>query len=476
MIVQSIAEKTVAEVLKESHASRADLVEIRLDALRHIPSSQSISAILGGCTKPVIMTFRPRVGVSDNERFRALSFAIQLGVPYVDVEDDAPYLSPILLHRSTTQIILSYHDCKKTPALRVLQKRLALMKKAGCNVIKIVTQAQKLSDTLIIRDLLQHHSSSFLVAFCMGEKGISSRILYRQFGSAWTYGCGRVPVAPGQIPVLEMIDVYRVRRIGKRTKVYGVVGNPVRYSKGKYLHNRLFLSHRLNAVYLPFLCDSVSEAAAFAKSLPVHGLSVTMPFKESMLSVCSTLSPESKRSGVVNTMIGKNKHFVGYNTDVVALLGRLQEEKLPDSFSVLVLGAGGAARASIVALLELDAMVSVLNRDSQKATLLARRFRCVVVSRVPKTHYDVVINATSVGMSPHDKISPLTPLQLRSLSPTLVVDWVHTPKMTHFMSIAKAQGIKVIGGMELFLLQAVEQYQLFVGKKISCETAEKCLE
>jgi 3-dehydroquinate dehydratase/shikimate dehydrogenase len=293
------------------------------------------------------------------------------------------------------------------------------------------------------------------------------RILGPKFGAFLVFaslGAGRES-APGQVLLRDLLDLYRFRSIGPATTVYGVVANPVAHSMSPAIHNAAFAHGGINAVYLPFRVDDAAEFVPAYRELPVSGYSVTIPHKEAVLPLLDEVQPLARRIGAVNTIVERNGRLVGSNTDwtaaVRAIAGGLPPGTGLAGQRVLLIGAGGAARAIAFGLVERGCRLTLANRTKERAVRLAADVGCpwVDLADVAAVPYDLFVNGTSLGMHPD---VDATPLAARLLRPgTLVFDTVYNPIETRLLREAAAAGCRTVNGLEMFVNQAVEQFELW---------------
>lgn len=466
MVCVSVAPKNMKEArIQLLEAGKlADVVEIRVENIIDL----DIKKLLKEPRPKVIIANRQSVptpsGSKDNQ-IALLYEAIEAGAEYVDIDLKAGKMAISYLMRfaakTRTQVIISYHYFSKTPYY--IMHPYLRMKAAHPHISKLVTYATDISDCIRIFNILQKAKGehSLLAAFCMGEKGEISRILAPRFGGYLTYASldeGNA-TAPGQISVDKLINVYNYHSINNQTKIFGLVGKPVSHSRGIYIHNEFFKKNNLNAVYVNFLVDDFRKYyRTFSKY--IHGMSITIPHKETAAKILKKLSPEAKATKSVNTIIKTNHRITGYNTDAVAAI-QILNKKLKNK-SVAVLGTGGTARSAIYAAKSTGAIITVFGRNLKKAKRLSREFDCGFSSfeemeKIKKM--DVIINTTPVGMAPDINSSPI-PQEILNRK-ILVVDFVYTPPITKLLKDARNCGCKIIPGTKIFKVQAKLQQELF---------------
>jgi 3-dehydroquinate dehydratase / shikimate dehydrogenase len=200
------------------------------------------------------------------------------------------------------------------------------------------------------------------------------------------------------------------------------------------------------------------------REIPIHGLSITMPYKEAILPFLDNTDSHTTKIGACNTVVrAQDGKLYGFNTDTSGVVRPLERRlsTLQDA-KILVLGAGGAARAAVFGLAERGAEVFILNRSAEAAKKLARRAHARTLKRADlKKHvFDVIINATPVGMGNTRE----TPLQEKEINARYVFDMIYDPLETHFLQLAKQRGAQIIPGIEMFVHQAARQFEIWTGK------------
>ncbi len=404
------------------------------------------------------------------EELAHLTTAAQSGFHILDLElESAEALQPAQLTRlrATAALLISHHNFTSTEDLEAIYIRIAAFIP---DFFKIVSTATTLADNLTLRRLLERHGDEArVVAIAMNEPGIPSRILGPRWGAAFTFASASQgeETAPGQIDARTLRDLYRLDRIDPATKLYGVAGNPVRSSLSPLMLNTAFRHESINAIYLPLQTYTLPDLLHLAHELPLSGLSVTMPFKQQILPHLESLDPLAARIGACNTVVrSPDGKLHGFNTDVAGIVGPLEKRMPLSGTRVLVLGAGGAARAAVFGLSEKDAEVLILNRNPETAQQLAQQDGATVLHReaILETTVDIIVNATPVGMTGQITGSPLEAHELAALTPKLIFDLVYNPLETPLLRLASEQSIPTITGIEMFVHQGARQFELWTGK------------
>jgi 3-dehydroquinate dehydratase/shikimate dehydrogenase len=369
--------------------------------------------------------------------------------------------------RGRAGLILSFHDFRAT---RNLDKTLEKMLKVPADFYKVVTTATTLSDNVSMMKFLQTQSATHaLIGLCMGEQGIISRVLSVRAGSAFTFGAvsADLKTAPGQVSAGDLRSIYRIDQVDAATRVYGVAGDPIEHSLSPVIMNTALRRENVNGVYLPLHAKTLKDLIDCVRGIPLHGLSITMPYKQAILPYLDNTDAYTTRIGACNTVVrGQEGKLYGFNTDAAGVVRPLEQRLSIENAKVLVLGAGGAARAAVFGLKERGAELWILNRTAVKAQKLARQAKAHAIKRADlrKIAFDVIINATPVGMG-NTRDRPLAcPLKDEEIQARVVFDMVYDPVETHLLQVARAKGIAVIPGVEMFVQQAARQFEIWTGK------------
>jgi shikimate dehydrogenase len=257
--------------------------------------------------------------------------------------------------------------------------------------------------------------------------------------------------------------------IDGRTRVYGILGRPVAHSLSPAMHNAAFAHLGLKAVYVPFEVADLPQAVAGLRGLRIAGVSVTIPFKEEILPLLDEVVGPAARMGAVNTVVNQDGRLVGHNTDWLGAVTALKEHIVLEDRRVLILGAGGAARAIVYGLRAEGARVSLTDVEWPKAERLARELGAEALT--PKEAEDcpaeILINATPVGMEPRTGEIPFPPEALGRFR--LVMDIVYRPLQTRLLTEATARGCEVVDGLRMLIHQGAAQFSLWTGRPAPVE-------
>jgi 3-dehydroquinate dehydratase/shikimate dehydrogenase len=358
------------------------------------------------------------------------------------------------------RVMLSLHDFERTPDL---PRSMNPPAHVGVDAVKIAAEARSIQDS--VRLLRLARNSRNLIAVPMGEIGLPARILALREGSALTYAPVATATAPGQVSLDEMKHLYRAHLLTRRTRVYGVIGDPVGHSLSPILHNTGFMARHVDAVYLPFLVHELRDFLAAVPEFGVRGFSVTHPHKQAILKYLKECDALAAEIGAVNTVVvRRDGSLFGSNTDYLGVLRALEKKLRIKGSRILIFGAGGASRAAAFALVRAGADVAICARREKAAKVLARAFGGEVVPRsaLRREFFDVILNATPVGMHPHDSVSPLAP---NDLNCQLVMDLITRPERTQLLKLAARKDLATVPGVEMLLAQGYAQWELWTGKR-----------
>ncbi|SLM27474.1 Shikimate dehydrogenase [Desulfamplus magnetovallimortis] len=300
------------------------------------------------------------------------------------------------------------------------------------------------------------------------------------------------------------------KRIFASTSLYGVMGNPVAHSMGPLIHNTMFQKMDVDAVYLAFEIKDIKKGLDAVRTLGIKGVSVTIPFKESILPFLDEMDPVALKIGAVNTILNRDGYLLGYNTDCDGAVEPLKIATSIINKNVFIFGAGGAARAVAFGIAREGGKISIINRDETKGKKLAEEIngRFFAFNDFTKSLYlfdsaDIIINCTSLGMTPHIETTPVPdeffvrygmetftmdgrvlPVSTKGFEKTsgdtgdicsrksnlknmTVMDIVYNPLTTRLLGNARENGCTVVDGLSMFVHQAAAQFELFTGNRPS---------
>lgn len=251
--------------------------------------------------------------------------------------------------------------------------------------------------------------------------------------------------------------------INGASELYGIIGDPVSHSLSPAMHNAAFAELGLNKVYVPLPTKNVKDALIGLKALGFKGVSVTIPHKQEVIPHLDSIDPVAKKIGAVNTLLFKDNCIYGANTDWLGANRALEEKTKLRGKKVLLLGAGGSARALGFGLLEAGAEVCIANRTADKGKLLADLLQCsyTALPNLENSNADILINTTSVGMTPNTDATPFPQEGLKHFS--VVMDIVYAPQKTRLLREAEEKGCQIINGLAMLLFQGAAQFELWTG-------------
>ncbi|MCD4831986.1 MAG: shikimate dehydrogenase [Anaerohalosphaeraceae bacterium] len=476
---------------------KAEMLELRLDCLGGLDIEMAVELIRTAKKSelPILTTCRDEAeggknGYDENLRKNVLAQAIDAGVDFVDCEfenfcrkDFAEPVKKALAENPKTKLILSAHNFKsKFQNARKLHSEITALF-PDC-IAKLAYKAENINDCFEAFDILSENKNSIVI--CMGQAGIISRVIAKKLGTVLTFASldENSATADGQISIEKMKKLCRFDSIDEATELYGIIADPVGHSIGPAVHNHCFAAEKMNRLYLPLLVEGGQRKfGEFLDNvlkrpwLGFKGFSVTLPHKTNALEYVTKsgnyIEPLAEKIGAVNTLvIGCNDRISAYNTDYAGALDALTGamgigRKHLKKVGCAVIGAGGAGRAIVAGLADAGAKVTIYNRTEKKAQNLALEFGCrhAPIADVKNTDAKIIINCTSIGMSPNVNASPVPK---ETIKPDMVVfDTVYNPAETLLLAEAKEIGAKTVGGSEMFIGQAAEQFKHFTQK--SCD-------
>jgi len=448
---------------------RGEAIEFRLDLFDDL---SHVSKLKGLCSLPVIFTLRKKsqggaFEGNEREREEKLIELLALNPDYVDLEYDCDptFVQKVRKMFPDVAIICSFHDFEKTPEnLGIIFEKISNMRAA---IYKMATFANSSLDSLRMLTFIQSQrkNEKNVAGMCMGMNGEITRILAPIVDNLLTYASlsSEQETAPGQVSLDILEKIYHTSRLNRQTAIYALIGDPVDKSIGHLAHNHFFEKLKLDAVYVKIAIKSgeVSEFFHLIKQLPFKGFSVTMPLKEEVSAHLDSVAPKAKSMGAINTLVLTEGKWEGFNTDAEGALDAIETKGKVSGKKIVILGAGGAARALAFESMQRGGEVLIINRTKAKAERIAKQLGCEGVSleEWQMLPFDILMNTTPVGMEAQSSESLITEDSIPS--DATVFDAVIKPKETYLLNIAKNKGCQVVYGYEMFARQAIKQFKLW---------------
>ena len=467
------------------------MAEMRLDLLN--PSERlKVLDLPGLAGIPLILTIRlpddgglwGKYGESEKDRDILFMSLLESGAwTYIDLEHDRTMADvAAVADAGGTRIIRSMHDFDGTLLDLPVSDLAGMIRRMaeGGSIPKLAARCTGSRQLLALaRTAIATESVGAKVILGMDEYGTPSRILADRFGSVWTYasvpgGPGEAPAAaPGQLDPKTLESLYRFSDINKSTPLYAVIGDPIAHSLSPIIHNGWLRSAGLKGTYLPIRADDIAALLETCDIWGLRGLSVTVPHKEKALALCDYSGYPARRIGAANTLLRAGDGWRARNTDAAGFL-----EPLPDAMGLgsveelqgkkaLILGAGGAARAAVYALIDAGMKLVILNRTIDKARRLAEEtgqaWGPLSDEALPLLEggIDLLVQTTSVGMHPNENADPAPWLNPRECS--LVYDMIYEPVETVLLARARSAGVRTLNGSGMLEAQARLQFEMFTG-------------
>jgi len=462
LLAHARAEYDAGERFFEFRLDHLPAPEQGVAAIRRFVGRHPDCTILATCRRHQNMG---RFNGSIEQQLHILNDAITAGARAIDVEIESAENCVARLEalRARAYLLLSYHNYGGTPPVESVLRR---MQRIPADGYKIVTTAKKPSDNCRVLDLARAHPKVPTVVLAMGETGFPTRVLSTSFGSLYTYAAPNAAegTASGQISAKQLRNLYRVEKISRDARIYGVIADPVRHSISPAVHNRAFQARRLDSIFLPFLVHpaQLKDFFLLASKLPLSGFSVTIPHKQKVIRYLDHVEPLARRIGAINTVWRKAGKWRGTNTDANGVTAPLEKRLRIGKSTALVVGNGGAARGAAYALTFAGAKLAITGRNMDRVRVLAKSCGAELLTRdqADARMFDLLVHATPLGMTPKVDQCFFT----KRIPAKLVFDMVYNPMETLLLRQARAQGAEVITGLEMFLEQSSRQFEIFTGE------------
>ena len=503
LLVSSFHVRSAEDMVKTSAQAwnrGADAVELRIDDLPLSPAELTAFLQSQGDRRWIVTCRSAEEGgttrATPELRFNMLAGILRSTDAFIDVEvaewTRTPEHRRLLLDalqsrtRSGPRLILSVHS-QSGPIAEAVAALRSVWNEPFVAAGKIAYHPGTICDTFEALDLLQDVAPR-CIAIAMGESGLWTRVLARKLGAFATFcalDTGR-ETATGQVPLRDMLALYRWPTLNADTQVFGVCGEPVRHSMGPLLFNHWFQQSGFNAVYLPLPVScrpgifQLFITRLLARSwLHVGGLSVTLPHKRTALACLAERADRLAQTlGAVNTLVLRDGQASGHNTDCHAALDSLAaalgiDKGLLADVRCDVLGTGGASRAVVTGLRQYGSEVTIFGRTPAQAEQMASSLGASARPWDDRLHRtgDVLINCTNVGLWPDRSDSPMPREALRGCR--LVFDLIYNPLQTHLLFLARQEGIATLNGLDMFIRQAAAQFELWTRQRPDLESGRE---
>lgn len=422
------------------------------------------------------------------EKEEILEEAIKLEADYIDIElADGRHRIKALrdkIDRSgdKTKIIVSYHNLQETPSLSSLRKIFHEMVEEKADLAKIVAFARSYDDNLRILSLMPYarKNAQKIIAFCLGDKGRISRVAAPLMGSALSFAAldYGAESATGQLTcdelkvINELLQGVKKRNtscvIGKNENQfqnYVLLGNPVSQSMSPLMHNAALSALGIAGRYDAFCVNDLRAALQGMRGMNIRGASVTIPFKIEAMEFLDDVEDDAIKIGAINTIVNDNGRLTGHNTDWLGLLITLKEAMIIEGKKIVIIGAGGTARAALFAVLKEGGFPIIVNRSREKGEILAKEFGCPFyeLNDIKKIKAHCLINTTPIGMYPEIDQSPVDADVTAGYE--YVMDVIYNPLKTKIMRDAENANCRALSGLDMFVHQGAEQIKLWTGRE-----------
>lgn len=471
-------------------AARADLIELRVDLLSSYTLSQ-LRALKAEFAIPWLVTVRT-VGQGGafaggkEAQVGLLEQLCTLSPELLDIEADSSAEQARRLRAKlgpSAKLVLSAHYFNGLPA--PLDQLMVRMEQFPADFYKLAVSVTSSLEALALSVAVRkaNQRGGRWIGIAMGPDGVLTRVIGPIIRSPLAFAPVEIAQAsaPGQLTLGELSDLYRARSVNPSTALLGLIGDPVDKSRSHLMHNRAYSALGLDAVYAKMRVPlpELRSWVAAARELSVRGLSVTMPLKEAIVPLLDALDPSAEHIGAVNTIVLESNRLIGYNTDGRGALDAIEHALGSGVLGrrLIIVGAGGTARAIAWEGKMRGAEVTIFNRTEERARQVAKALGCRAKDwsqlADASRSCDILVQATSVGMAPDVDGCPIDPTSLRP--GCLVFDVVTKPAETRLLKEAAARGCITVGGLEMLVRQAIMQVVHWFGDAIDTQKAEAAM-
>lgn len=477
--VTTLPEGSVTPVV--SGLEEVDWLEVRADLVGDLDAARLARVFPG----KLLYTLRSRAegggfeGSSERRKRRLIEAAPRYDL--VDLEAARDLGTDVLKAVPPEKRVISWHGpAAGVDGLKATFERMSAVPAALYKLVPTATQPGEEMPALLLLQALKRRD---VIAFAAGPCGAWTRFVAPRLGAPVVYGSlGEVPGAPGQLSIERLCRDYGLPALPPSQVLFGIVGNPVTHSLSPRIHNSAYRALGIPAVYLPFHADSfgdfwleiVEGGALETLGLPLRGLSVTAPFKESALAVAGAASPLAELIGAANTLVWNQEVWEAEATDPEGVVLPLRDRGIAlEGLAAAVVGAGGAGRSAAEGLAKTGARVTIFNRDPERGQSSADRLKLpfLPLANLDPAQFGLLVNATSLGRGEEDPL----PFEVARLRPgAVVIDLVYRlDRPTRLLAEAAAQGAVAIDGREVLIDQARGQFRMMTGQDLPLGLARR---
>ena len=460
-------------VAREAIARGAECLEFRFDAMPLLPDDLTPFQQLE-VRRIATLREREQGGEWEGTNEKKWEFLWRAAKAGFDVDLE---LGHPLVHRAhllrPSKVIISYHDHKKTPQIARIIETLVECS-ARSDMAKAAYAVRTMHDLAQLVEAAHWFglSRERFTVIGMGELGTVTRVLAHRMGSILSYAS----VSPGRETAPGQLDLDTAKWLGKDPLVTGIIGYPLDHTLSPVMHNAAFRAAAVRGIYLRWvtMVDELEDFLDVAEELGLKGFNVTIPHKESIVSLLDRVDPVAERIGAVNTVVNEDGSLVGRNTDVIGVERTFERYKVEvKGGTALVLGAGGASRSVLSFLTAKGADVDITNRTMGKAESVAKAFGVDAVNTrvAEEKQYDVIVNCTPLGMKGFPQEMSISPHVLREGQ--FVMDTVYNPPVTPLLAEASRKNAVAVNGKDMLIYQALASFEMWTGKAVEYDVMEK---
>lgn len=418
-------------------------------------------------------------GSSEDRRTRLLRAAQRYDL--IDLEGDRDLVPDLVNRIPPDKRLLSWSG--GAADFRELSERAEKIRATPARLYKLSTEARSASDGLAPLTLLRQINRRDFIAFATGQPGFWSRLLAPHFGAPFLFGVlGTRHNGLVEPTISQLIEDYGLPHLSRPEALYGIVGSPVSHSLSPRLHNAAYRALGHQGLFVPFqeesFCDfwrdMVQSEQLDLLRASIRGLTVASPHKEAALDSAARVSPMVRLAGATNIFIKNGKGWNADTTDPQGVLGALRNRGVAiKRQKAAVIGCGGAGRAAAATLRQQGAYVTLVNRSPDRGhraeELLGLPF--IPLSEFSADDYSTLVNATPVGRS-----GEALPFDVNRMpADAIVIDLAYGPEVTPLIARALSLGLRAVDGLEVLLIQVLEQFRLMTGLEMPLDIAREKL-